>query len=436
MLLRNSPRTHEFLDTWAASFDLYEKIENPEQSALEAMYKAPAWQADMHLHDWAVMHAYDTCPFATNAFSMHFPGKLKNVRVPKVWTYFSLLPNAPSWAMDGGKGLTEYAAKLLRDYFARLTSSPAADHLFLPQPEGQLEVQQCLAKAERAAYHVQEAYDSVFHAYANSFDVTSYLTNIPAAIFITQPDKHQVPKSVADKIASWQVANPGYQIVLHNDADVAELVRRLVPDLFVNWSHLLKIQQADIYRYVVTCFLGGLYADSDTICVKPVAAWGVLPTDRLVLGVEAQNVDTKGGPLHEGSRRVFFAQFLFASAAFHPVTVNVLRRIQKDQASLFLLGDPGLDPRERLAGVLQTTGPVAWTDSIAEYMCYATQARTPDDFWQEGSFDGTHIFDVAAFGAGQFHSGSPPLSDSHVLVVHTFKGCMALHGDKWQMATA
>ena len=189
---------------------------------------------------------------------------------------------------------------------------------------------------------------------------------------------------------------------------------------------------------MVTAFLGGVYADSDTICAKPIEEWGVHRDETLVVGVEAQNVDTGGMELHEGARTVLFAQYVFASAAFHPGLLRMVHRLVDRKDSLVGAAAPALSPVERLRNVLATTGPVGFTDSLAEYMCYSFShaARTPDNYYKGGEAPSMHVFGIAAFGAGQAHSASPPFTDPNVYVKHVFKGSLVLHGETWQQATA
>ncbi len=125
-------------------------------------------------------------------------------------------------------------------------------------------------------------------------------------------------------------------------------------------SSLKQVQRADIYRFVVTTFLGGIYADIDTICKRPVESWGVNYDDSLILGVEAQNIQAAEGPLHEGPRKVLFAQYVFGSAAFHPAGLTLLKTNIANQEKLLNMSE--LNPADRLSTVLATTGrPVVGT---------------------------------------------------------------------------
>lgn len=181
----------------------------------------------------------------------------------------------------------------------------------------------------------------------------------------------------------------------------------------------------------------GVYADSDTVCTKPAVEWIQDRQAGLIVGVEAQNVDTTGSHRHEGQRTVVFAQYAFATGAFHPAIVRMLNRLVEREDALLETASSSLTPEDRLHAVLSTTGPTAWTDVVAEFLCYAQSGdfRMPDNFWRGGKAPTLHVLPIAGFGAGQTHSGSPPADDADVCVLHKFKGSVALHGEKWMTAT-
>jgi mannosyltransferase OCH1-like enzyme len=103
----------------------------------------------------------------------------------------------------------------------------------------------------------QSGYDIDFHAYTELYMVLDALTNIPSRVFLTVPDKAAVPESVQANINSWRDLNPGYDVVVHDDADLEILVQLLMPELHDIWADLLNVQRADIYRFIVVAFFGG-----------------------------------------------------------------------------------------------------------------------------------------------------------------------------------
>jgi hypothetical protein len=90
MMFKNSPESLLFLDHWANLFPAYEKIENPEQSALELLVTLPGFEDRVYLHNWEYFHSYDTCLGGEASFSMHFPGAYKTERVARMAAWLEM----------------------------------------------------------------------------------------------------------------------------------------------------------------------------------------------------------------------------------------------------------------------------------------------------------------------------------------------------------
>ncbi len=240
LLFRNSPRTYEFLDVWTKSFEFYEMVQNPEQSALETLHDSMAWKNDIYLHDWGLFHSYDTCDFAFNSFSVHFPGKYKVSRVARAWFHFSMQQGQSRYAWAKDEELSDYAGKLLQEHFQDYAKE-ALHPDFAPEARERVEVEQCLQETLNYGYRVDTTYDAVFHAYVKYYLILSYLTNLPTTIYLTLAGKNNIPKEISDNIRTWQILNPRHQVILHDDQDISALVRRVIPDLYGVWPDLLKV---------------------------------------------------------------------------------------------------------------------------------------------------------------------------------------------------
>ena len=435
LMIRNSVDGRAFLDAWGGSHESYANVHNPDQTSLEDIYSSPEWEGRIHVHDWADFHAYDTCDRSYGAFSLHFPGHGKVERVAKTFLHLSLLPKGVAdWAKN--EALQDHAGALLRNKLATYKSrsnKPPNTPDFEPSENQIRDIQECFAVARGANYTVDVSYSAGFHRYVHFYLLASHQTNIPNTIYTTLPNKERIPRSVASNLRSWIELNPQYQLVIHNDADMATVVRLLLPPIYQVWDRLLQVQKADIYRYAVTGLLGGFYADSDVKCIKPIKEWNFHHDDSYVVGIEAQNVQTGGGPRHEASRTVQLSQYVYAVAAFQPTMMSLLGSILASKDLILAAARANLTPAERLKNVLDTAGPIAFTDAFANYVCYAFghMKYTPDSYYAGGHAPGAHVFDVSGFGAGQQHSLSPPMEGPGTLVYHKFGGSKALNGHTW-----
>lgn len=286
ILLRNSPTTLDFLKTWEESYRFYHKVGNPEQNSFEDMRKDDSWAQHIHLHDSGAFHSYDTCEYALNSFSIHIPGKWKVSRAAMQWMTLSVLPDEKfAWARN--PNLVDSAAEILR---ANLTQYLDNFDGAITKKERAVEVERCLQSTYDAGYkRVGLQYSAAFDKYVSQYLISSYVTNIPTVIHFIVKDKESIPETIAINIATWKVLNPRHKIIVHDDADIEFLVSKLYPEVYSIWYQLLGVQKADIYRYLVTAALGGIYVDSDTSCKLPIDQWGYQYDDSLVLGVEAQN---------------------------------------------------------------------------------------------------------------------------------------------------
>lgn len=186
--------------------------------------------------------------------------------------------------------------------------------------------------------------------------LASFRHNLPTFIFFTVPDKTRIPASIKENIVSWAKLNPTYKIVIHDDSDSAQLASLLAPRIYARWQELLPVQRADLHRYLVTAFFGGIYGDADTVCKRPISQWGQHSDDSFIGGVEAQNVHIGSGLRHEGARTVQLAQYAFASAAFQPLLLDLLESATAKIENAVVAEDRDTTAVGRLRSVLSSTG--------------------------------------------------------------------------------
>jgi hypothetical protein len=86
-------------------------------------------------------------------------------------------------------------------------------------------------------------------------------------------------------MASWAYYNPGYSLMLFDDADIRAFMTTYYPDLLATFDGLgTPVERADLWRYLVLCRLGGVYADSDVMAARPISQWA--QDAGLLVGIE------------------------------------------------------------------------------------------------------------------------------------------------------
>jgi len=169
-------------------------------------------------------------------------------------------------------------------------------------------------------------------------------------------------------IQIWKKKNPGWKLVLHDDTDCIDLVERFYPEWLQLYKYLPKsIERADVFRYLVLHHYGGVYADTDVECVKPLDEW-ITSDVKLIVGYEHEFTSVEEASSRSYARRLQLQQWFIAAAPKHTLMYNVISRISK-HLELELMD--GLNRNDR--GTLERTGPGIWTDAVIGYLREQTE---------------------------------------------------------------
>lgn len=256
------------------------------------------------------------------------------------------------------------------------------------------------------------------------------------------------------------------------------------------WDSLgVGILKADVLRYLLLLVHGGVYSDTDTECLKPMADWArgaelwaperwVAPSDRaridagedidtvlgrpsVVVGIE---VDVQGrGDWHTWwPRPLQIVQWTMAAAPHHPIALSALLRVvhrtaraaswaadhwravqralaaNDTERAMHLMQTTALDEPASggPVGIMDWTGPGVWTDAVLQYLaarfgCSWTDLRGLSRPLRVGD---VVVLPVTGFSpdVGQF--GALSRHDPQAMVWHHFRG--SWKGDTGGMAEA
>ncbi|KAI8468481.1 MAG: hypothetical protein J3K34DRAFT_459880 [Monoraphidium minutum] len=122
---------------------------------------------------------------------------------------------------------------------------------------------------------------------------------VPLMIHMTMRDKQLVPPHQVLSILSWGRFNPGYALLMYDDSDMREYMARYHSEILATFSALeTPVERADLWRYHVLCGHGGVYADTDTVCVAPFDEW----LNRTQHSAAAAGREISGGGYGAGGR--------------------------------------------------------------------------------------------------------------------------------------
>lgn len=192
---------------------------------------------------------------------------------------------------------------------------------------------------------------------SGSFAANAELSSLPKLIHQSWVDE-DLPAKFLSWRRSWRIKNPEWSYVLWTDDDNRELITRFFPWFLDNYEALpAPIMKADVCRNFYMLAFGGIYADLDTECLRPL--------EYLFNGTSADS-----GRLSTDDAHAFFGRMgtdegfkhslpnaWFASQPGHPIWV--LPVIQ-------LLDRFGKVDHEKWAAE-DATGPIALFRTINQY---------------------------------------------------------------------
>lgn len=133
---------------------------------------------------------------------------------------------------------------------------------------------------------------------------------IPKIIHQTWKNKHPHPALTAC-IESFRFLNPGWDLRYYTDDDCNAWVQKHCPEFMKAYlSYSTGIHRADFFRILVLYFEGGVYADIDVECIRPL--------DELVARLDPSKTVflTRDHPVHErahfGGRPMWMNDFMIA----------------------------------------------------------------------------------------------------------------------------
>lgn len=236
---------------------------------------------------------------------------------------------------------------------------------------------------------------------------------IPRLIHFTVRDKNSLVPHQVISIASWAKFNPGYSIMLFDDADIRLFMTTYFPDLLPTFDGLSsEVERTDMWRYLVLCIFGGVYADSDVVAAKPIDDWD--QEAGLLTGIENVFTSLEAAQKRDYTRTVQMVQWVISAHRGHPVVCRmgeyVRRHVANEAAGIIHYAD-------RDHAILERTGPGIWSSSVADYL--NEHGKTLEDVVMGARVGDVRILPQTVFGCA---SSTYNLVDGVPYIYHMFKG--------------
>ncbi|KAI8473437.1 MAG: hypothetical protein J3K34DRAFT_499751 [Monoraphidium minutum] len=260
---------------------------------------------------------------------------------------------------------------------------------------------------------------------------------LPRLVHFTVREKDGMLPHQALAIATWARLNPGYSLLLYDDADIAAFVAAYHPrhlGLFAALSS--QVERTDLWRYLVLCTFGGVYADSDVVAGRPVAGWA--QDAGLLAGVENVFDTPAAARARDYTGVMQVVQWAIAAAPGHPAICRMgdyigARLAEEAGAAAAAAATGGAAPEaDRDHAILERTGPGIWSRSVHDYI--REHGGRPEDVVGGGKVGDLRLLPQSTFGCA---SSTVNLADPVAYVYHMFKGSWRLRepGRLWQFAT-
>jgi hypothetical protein len=102
---------------------------------------------------------------------------------------------------------------------------------------------------------------------------SEYRQKIPKIIWQTMTT-NKVPIFMKKYSDSWIELNPEYEYKFYDDADIIEFIEIHFPSFLEGYKKIkYGASKADLWRYLIIYKYGGIYADIDCRCIKPLQKW-------------------------------------------------------------------------------------------------------------------------------------------------------------------
>jgi mannosyltransferase OCH1-like enzyme len=100
------------------------------------------------------------------------------------------------------------------------------------------------------------------------------MNNIPLNIFQTHKSKSYIlnKTKILNAVVSWKKYQPEYNYYFYDDEACERFMKdKMRDDIYKAYQILpMAVMKADLFRYCIIYYYGGIYADTDTICLlKP-----------------------------------------------------------------------------------------------------------------------------------------------------------------------
>ncbi|GCB25713.1 initiation-specific alpha-1,6-mannosyltransferase [Aspergillus awamori] len=264
------------------------------------------------------------------------------------------------------------------------------------------------------------------------------------------------PQIIRHSAERWLQTTKGEMAYfLWTDEGMEQFIHHFEPDLESQYAHLARnVERSDVFRIVISKWIGGVYGDIDTEPLRTPADW-ITPTDlhawndtragtsynstapvRAIVGLEADCPEGSDTYWRMGySQPVQLTQWAFAWAPGHPILQKFIDRLSATIGDISNRYGGSLQSRaarQELMNLdpLTLTGPAAFTDVVRSRLEEVAGLRWHalsglKDGGKSKLVDDVLILPITGFSPGRGtygNMGSKPITDPSARLRHLAQG--------------
>lgn len=169
----------------------------------------------------------------------------------------------------------------------------------------------------------------------------------------------EIPQKYKDLSGSFSRMMPDWEHRIWDDEPCFELVRDKFPEFLEIFTSLESpVAKSDLLRYMILFEYGGMYADMDCECKRPLDF--VADDDELIVCKEVETKSVRVMNMYPTDISPVYCQWTFLARPRHPALMAVLKHIERHIDS-----DYGDHP---VLKFVKRTGPHAFTAGLTQYM--------------------------------------------------------------------
>jgi mannosyltransferase OCH1-like enzyme len=159
---------------------------------------------------------------------------------------------------------------------------------------------------------------------------------IPRIVHQTYWSREGIPDELRKISETWKSMNPEYEYKFYDDKACFNFVEHEFPEYYDAYVNLPKnVERSDFFRILVVLREGGVYADMDAGCVKPIDTF-ISPTDALVVGWENECATDERAYSRHFARKRQITNWVFAGAPGHPALREMANHVREHANAQFM----------------------------------------------------------------------------------------------------